>query len=126
MHHESDLEERDADAVVAELEVTDQVAERRWHDHPAVVPVKAVGLFIASARKPSGDPVVAYYDRTAGTLRLAVYDVGAFDPPVTLDGGGGADVGWYPSIAVASIFMPAAGCGVEAYRLFGSGRHANV
>jgi hypothetical protein len=48
MHHESDLEERDADAdaVVAELEVTDQVAERRWHDHPAVVPVKAVGLFI--------------------------------------------------------------------------------
>jgi hypothetical protein len=46
MHHESDLEERDADAVVAELEVIAPVAERRWHDHPAVVPVKAVGLFI--------------------------------------------------------------------------------
>lgn len=62
---------------------------------------QACGLFIASARRPSGDPVVAYYDRTAETLRLASFAAGGFDPPVTLDGGDGGDVGWYPSLAVS-------------------------
>jgi uncharacterized protein (TIGR02611 family) len=41
-----DPEERDADAVVAELEAIAPAADRRWHHHPAFAPVKAVGLFI--------------------------------------------------------------------------------
>jgi uncharacterized protein (TIGR02611 family) len=53
MHHDKheiwgdDPEERDAEAVIAELEVRSPAAERRWHDHPAFVPIKTVGLFIA-------------------------------------------------------------------------------
>ena len=48
-HHDvwgDDPEERDADAVVAEIAATEPELERRWHDHPAVVPFKAVALFI--------------------------------------------------------------------------------
>ncbi len=41
-----DPEERDADAVVAEIVATDPERSRRWHDHPTVVPFKAVGRFI--------------------------------------------------------------------------------
>ncbi len=46
-----DPEERDADAVVAELEVIDPAAARRWHEHPAFVPFKAVGRFIRRSGK---------------------------------------------------------------------------
>ena len=41
-----DPEERDADAVVAEIATTAPDLVRRWHEHPAVVPFKAVVLFI--------------------------------------------------------------------------------
>jgi uncharacterized protein (TIGR02611 family) len=41
-----DPEERDADAVVAEIVATQPELARRWHEHPAVVPFKAVALFI--------------------------------------------------------------------------------
>jgi uncharacterized protein (TIGR02611 family) len=41
-----DPEERDASATVADISATDPELARRWHDHPAVVPVKAVLLFI--------------------------------------------------------------------------------
>ncbi len=41
-----DPEERDADAVVAEIVATEPELARRWHDHPAVVPFKAVARFI--------------------------------------------------------------------------------
>jgi uncharacterized protein (TIGR02611 family) len=46
-----DPEERDADAVVAELEVIDPAAARRWHEHPAFVPFKAIGRFIKRSGK---------------------------------------------------------------------------
>jgi uncharacterized protein (TIGR02611 family) len=46
-----DPEERDADAVVAEIEQTDRGLARRWHDHPAVVPFKAVVLFLGRNAK---------------------------------------------------------------------------
>jgi uncharacterized protein (TIGR02611 family) len=46
-----DPEERDADAVVAEIRQTDSDLDRRWHDHPAVVPLKAVALFIGHNAK---------------------------------------------------------------------------
>jgi uncharacterized protein (TIGR02611 family) len=46
-----DPEERDADAVVAEIELADRDLARRWHDHPAVVPFKAVMLFLGRNAK---------------------------------------------------------------------------
>jgi uncharacterized protein (TIGR02611 family) len=46
-----DPEERDADAVVAEIGQTDGDLDRRWHDHPTVVPFKAVALFIGHNAK---------------------------------------------------------------------------
>ena len=40
-----DPEERDADAVVAEA-LSDREIQRRWHDHPGVVPFKVLARFI--------------------------------------------------------------------------------
>ena len=41
-----DPEERDASATVADISATEPELARRWQDHPAVVPVKVVVLFI--------------------------------------------------------------------------------
>ena len=41
-----DPEERDASATVAEISATEPELARHWHDHPAVVPFKAVVLFV--------------------------------------------------------------------------------
>ncbi len=43
-----DPEEIEASAVVADLTAEE---ERRWHDHPAFTPVKAVGRFIRQSGK---------------------------------------------------------------------------
>ena len=43
---DDDPEERDADAFVAELSTTEPELARHWHDHPTVVPFKAVVLFL--------------------------------------------------------------------------------
>ena len=55
-HHDrtvlgDDPEEVDASAVVEELEVEFPEESRRWHDHPAFVPFKAVGLFVKRSGK---------------------------------------------------------------------------
>jgi uncharacterized protein (TIGR02611 family) len=42
-----DPEERDASETVAEIASVAPDIAHRWHDHPAVVPIKAVVLFIA-------------------------------------------------------------------------------
>jgi len=42
-----DPEERDASETVAEITAVEPDLTRRWHDHPAVVPIKVVVLFIA-------------------------------------------------------------------------------
>lgn len=42
-----DPEERDASEIVAEITAIEPEVARRWHDHPAVVPIKAVLLFTA-------------------------------------------------------------------------------
>jgi hypothetical protein len=42
-----DPEERDASDVVSEISAIEPEAAQRWHDHPAVVPIKVVGRFIA-------------------------------------------------------------------------------
>ena len=44
-------EEVDASAVVEELSSAYPQTERAWHDHPAFVPFKAVGLFIRKSGK---------------------------------------------------------------------------
>ncbi len=46
-----DPEEVDASETVAELEVIEPEAARRWHDHPAFVPIKAVAHFIQRSGK---------------------------------------------------------------------------
>jgi hypothetical protein len=47
-------------------------------------------------------PVVVYYDRANGDLKLARFDSqsGQFATPVVLDGSNGVDAGWTPSVAV--------------------------
>ena len=46
-----DPEEVDASAVVEQIETAFPDANRRWHDHPAFAPIKAVGLFIKRSGK---------------------------------------------------------------------------
>jgi hypothetical protein len=61
-----------------------------------------LGLFIDSARLPNQAPVVAYYDRGNGDLKMSKFDpmTGAFQTPVVLEGGTGNDAGWSPTVAV--------------------------
>jgi len=70
---------------------------------PDVYPLPGgLGLFVDSARLPNQAPVVVYYDRGAGELRLAKFDpaLGQFAAPTILDGAGDIDAGWSPSVAV--------------------------
>jgi uncharacterized protein (TIGR02611 family) len=41
-----DPEEREADEIVADVLAAEPELARRWHDHPAIVPFKAVALFL--------------------------------------------------------------------------------
>lgn len=75
-------------------------------DMPNLYPLPAgLGLFIDSARLQNQAPVVVYYDRGAGQLKLSAFNPtqDRFDPAVVLDGGGGNDAGWSPTIAVDSV-----------------------
>ncbi len=70
---------------------------------PDIYPLPGgLGLFIDSARLPDNAPVVVYYDRANGDLKMAKLNAatGEFDPPVLLDGSNGIDAGWSPSVAV--------------------------
>jgi hypothetical protein len=71
--------------------------------NPAVYPLpEGLGLFIDAARLPNQAPVVAYYDRARGDLKVARFNAqaGQFAAPKLLDGSNGVDAGWSPSIAV--------------------------
>lgn len=65
-----------------------------------------VGLFVESARRSDETPVLVYYDRINGDLKMALFDAiaGTFQTPVVLDSGdrdgNNTDVGWYPSVTV--------------------------
>jgi MYXO-CTERM domain-containing protein len=64
----------------------------------------SMGLFIDAARLRSNQaPVVVYYDRANGDLKLAKFDAaaGRFKAPIVLDGSG-TDAGWQPSVAVGA------------------------
>ncbi len=71
--------------------------------NPGLFPLpEGLGLFIDSARMPNQAPVVAYYDRGSGDLKLAKFNAlaGQFASAKVLDGSNGVDAGWSPSVAV--------------------------
>lgn len=71
--------------------------------NPDIFPLPTgLGLFVDSARMPDQSPVVVYYDRAHGQLKMSKFNVsiGAFVTPVVLDGSNGVDAGWTPSVAV--------------------------
>jgi len=67
-----DPEEVDASAVVAEFEVAEPEAARRWHDHPAFVPFKAVGRFIRRSGKRIAVTVAGFAVLLLGIAGLAL------------------------------------------------------
>ena len=71
---------------IARREQGDARRPTRWLDDVPDV----CGLFVASAARSTGTPIVAYYDRPGGTFKLAEHDAaaGAFKKPVVIDGGG--------------------------------------
>ncbi|MBK7536681.1 MAG: hypothetical protein IPI49_15205 [Myxococcales bacterium] len=72
-------------------------------ENPNVYPLPGgLGLFVDSARLPSQAPVVVYYDRTSGALKMSSFNAtqNRFDPPAVLSGGAGNDAGWSPTMAV--------------------------
>jgi MYXO-CTERM domain-containing protein len=71
--------------------------------NPEVYPLpNGLGLFVDSGRLPSHAPVVAYYDRANGDLKVAKFNpsTGQFGAARVLDGSGSIDAGWTPSVAV--------------------------
>jgi uncharacterized protein (TIGR02611 family) len=67
-----DPEEVDASETVAELEVVEPGAARRWHEHPAFVPVKAVGRFIQRSGKRIAVTVAGFAVLLAGIALLVL------------------------------------------------------
>lgn len=67
-----DPEERDADETVAELVAAEPEVARRWHDHPAVVPAKAVVLFISRNGRRVGVSIAGILLILVGLVGLAL------------------------------------------------------
>jgi uncharacterized protein (TIGR02611 family) len=67
-----DPEEVDASETVAELEVIEPEAARRWHDHPAFVPVKAVVHFIQRSGKRVAVTIAGFAVLLAGIALLVL------------------------------------------------------
>lgn len=67
-----DPEEVDASETVAELEVVEPGAARRWHEHPAFVPVKVVGRFIQRSGKRIAVTVAGFAVLLAGIALLVL------------------------------------------------------
>jgi hypothetical protein len=72
-------------------------------NNPNIYPLpEGLGLFVDVARAPNHAPIVVYYDRTNGDLKVAKFDpnTGQFAAPGVLDGAGDIDAGWSPSVQV--------------------------
>jgi uncharacterized protein (TIGR02611 family) len=67
-----DPEEVDASETVAELEVIEPEAARRWHDHPAFVPLKAVARFIQRSGKRVAVTIAGFAVLLAGIALLVL------------------------------------------------------
>ncbi len=67
-----DPEEADASETVAELEVIQPEAARRWHDHPAFVPLKAVARFIQRSGKRVAVTIAGFAVLLAGIALLVL------------------------------------------------------
>jgi uncharacterized protein (TIGR02611 family) len=65
-------EEIDADAVVEEVKEEFPSTERRWHDHPAFAPIKAVWLFIERSGKRIAVTIVGFGVLLAGIAMLVL------------------------------------------------------
>lgn len=72
-------------------------------NNPNIYPLpEGLGLFVDLARMPDQSPVVVYYDRSAGDLKVSKFDIAndRFATAVVLDGAGDLDAGWSPSVGV--------------------------
>src|SRR5256885_13247100 len=67
-----DPEEVDASETVAELEVIEPEAARRWHYHPAFVPLKAVARFIQRSGKRVAVTIAGFAVLLAGIALLVL------------------------------------------------------
>ena len=67
-----DPEEVDASETVAELEVVVPEAARRWHEHPAFVPIKVVGRFIQRSGKRIAVTITGFAVLLAGIALLVL------------------------------------------------------
>jgi uncharacterized protein (TIGR02611 family) len=67
-----DPEEVDASETVAELEVIEPEVARRWHDHPAFVPLKAVAHFIQRSGKRIAVTIAGFAVLLAGIALLVL------------------------------------------------------
>ena len=67
-----DPEEVDASETVAELEVVEPETARRWHEHPAFVPVKVVARFIQRSGKRIAVTVAGFAVLLAGIALLVL------------------------------------------------------
>lgn len=67
-----DPEEVDASETVAELEVVEPEAARRWHEHPAFMPIKAVVRFIQRSGKRIAVTIAGFAVLLAGIALLVL------------------------------------------------------
>ncbi|HWM85585.1 MAG TPA: hypothetical protein VNO33_07100, partial [Kofleriaceae bacterium] len=79
--------------------VVDSAAVPEPGGDPLPIPM-GVGLFVNAARLSDGSPVLVYYDRVNGDLKLARFDATAGSFTLEVLDGDGVDVGWYPAVAV--------------------------
>jgi len=77
-------------------------------NNPDIYPLPGgIGLFVEAARDANNDPVVVYYDRENGDLKMVRWDMAnnRFGTPTVL-AGQTTDDGWYPSVAVDDAGVP--------------------
>jgi hypothetical protein len=65
-------QEVDASKFVEELETSRSELDRRWHDHPAIVPFKVVGRFIARNGKRVAVTIAGFAVILAGVAMLVL------------------------------------------------------